>query len=214
MDLNQISQNTIDRYSTRYNQFGLDIKTLGWGSKEQQYYRFLNTLNASDFTNKSILDIGSGFGDYSNFLNDEKIEIKSYEGWDINSDLIDESNKNKLSDHTFKVFNLSTDNLDDYKNKYNIAVMLGLLNFNLKDEQTNLEYSKLMIKNAFNTVNEVLIVDFLSQKLFSGYPKEDFVFYHDPAQMLEFAFTLSDNVLLKHDYRPIPQKEFMIFIYK
>jgi 2-polyprenyl-3-methyl-5-hydroxy-6-metoxy-1,4-benzoquinol methylase len=214
MDLNQISQSTIDRYSRRYNQFGLDIKTLGWGSTEQQHYRFLNTLSASDFTNKTILDIGCGFGDYANFLDQEKLKIKSYDGWDLNSDLIDESNKNKSSNSTFNVFNLSTDNLDDHKDKYDIAVMLGLLNFNLKSQQTNLEYSKLMIKKAFDVVKEVLIVDFLSENLFPGYPKEDFVFYHNPAQILDFALTLSEKVLLKHDYKPIPQKEFMLYIYK
>jgi len=32
--------------------------------------------------------------------------------------------------------------------------------------------------------------------------------------MLDFALALSPNVVLKHNYAPIPQKEFMLFIYK
>ena len=92
--------------------------------------------------------------------------------------------------------------------------MLGVLNFNLKDKANNLEYSKLAITNAFSHVDETLIVDFLSSKLTSEYPKEDFVFYHNPIDMLEFALTLTDNVKLIHNYMPIPQKEFMLILSK
>ena len=60
----------------------------------------------------------------------------------------------------------------------------------------------------------LLIVDFLSFKTTSDYKKEDFVFYHKPDEILKFALSLSENVVLKHNYAPIPQKEFMLFIYK
>ena len=92
--------------------------------------------------------------------------------------------------------------------------MLGLLNFNLGSPYVNLEYSKMMLKNAFTVVNHVLIVDFISTKLYSGYPPEDFIYYHNPGQVVDFALDLSDNVELKHNYAPIPQKEFMLYIYK
>jgi len=63
-------------------------------------------------------------------------------------------------------------------------------------------------------VRELLVVDFLSLQYAPNYPKEDFVFYHDPLKMLEFAFELTPNVLLKHNYAPIPQREFMLYLYK
>jgi hypothetical protein len=92
--------------------------------------------------------------------------------------------------------------------------MLGLLNLNFHEDFDNLTYSKLMITNAFSAVNELLIVDFLSNRLTPDYPKEDFVFYHDPAKMLDFALTLTPNVVLKHNYAPIPQREFLLALYK
>ena len=92
--------------------------------------------------------------------------------------------------------------------------MFGVLNFNLKEKMDNLEYSKKFITKAFDLVNDVLIVDFISTNVISEYPKEDFIYYHSPLQMLEFAFSLSNNVVLKHNYAAIPQKEFMLFIYK
>ena len=67
---------------------------------------------------------------------------------------------------------------------------------------------------TFSHIDETLIVDFLSTNLTSDYPKEDFVFYHDPQEILEFALTLTDNVKLVHDYLPIPQKEFILILSK
>ena len=92
--------------------------------------------------------------------------------------------------------------------------MLGLLNLNFHGKVDNYDYSYQLIGNAFQYANEVLIVDFISERTIDTYPKEDFIFYHNPIKILEFAFSLSPKVVLKHDYAPIPQKEFMLFIYK
>lgn len=209
----EISNQTIERYSIRYKQMGHNIKTLGWGTKEQQEYRFIQTLDSNiKFNDKSILDIGCGFGDYLDFIVKNKIDIDRYIGYDMNLDLINEAKKNhSTSFSTFHVENI----LDtEKKDIADIGVMLGVLNFNLKDKMDNLEYSKLFIKKAFDMVKYVLIVDFLSTNLTKNYKKENFVFYHNPIEMLKFAFSLSDNVVLKHNYAPIPQKEFMLFIFK
>ena len=216
--MKDISLNTIKRYSDRFYKLGKDVKTLGWGSTEQQEYRFSQTLlNGIEFNEKSILDIGCGFGDYLHFLMrnfNQKEILGSYSGYDINPDLIQEAKKNVPGglEVNFEV-------VDILKNKStvpiaNIGVMLGVLNFNLKDQADNLAYSKQAIANAFSHIDETLIVDFLSTNLTSDYPKEDFVFYHDPQEILEFALTLTDNVKLVHDYLPIPQKEFILILSK
>jgi len=92
--------------------------------------------------------------------------------------------------------------------------MLGVLNLNFHDKVDNYEYTMEFIRKTFSLSKKLLIVDFLSDRLVPNYPKEDFVFYHDPLKMLEFALSLTNNVILKHDYKPIPQKEFMLFLYK
>ena len=213
--LNKISSQTIKRYSKRYNKLGYNVKTLGWGSDEQQEYRFTQTLYAN-LNQKTILDIGCGFGDYYSFIKKNKIGIKKYIGLDINTDLIDEAKKIHKTDKitSFKVCNIIDDTSNTDKPKADIGVMLGVLNFNLKNSFNNYDYSKLIIKKAFDMVSHLLIVDFLSEYRTKSYPKEDFVFYHDPVKMFQFALTLSDNIILKHNYMPIPQKEFMLFIYK
>ncbi len=214
--IEEISKSMIERYSNRYNQMGYDVKTLGWGSKEQQEYRFRQAINSINFDQpKSILDIGCGFGDLFALLLADKKPINKFIGWDINPDLIGEANKIWKSievTNEFSVVNLANHVCE--KPLADIGFMFGVLNLNLKDNFDNYAYSKLFIENAFSAVKEVLVVDFLSTHLTPDYPKEDFVFYHDPIKMLEFAFTLTPNVVLKHNYAPIPQKEFTLFLYK
>lgn len=214
MDLQKISAETIKRYSDRYNTLGKNIRTLGWGSEEQQVYRFSQSLSEVNIAGKSVLDIGCGFADYYRFLTGSGVVPASYTGWDSNANFIDEAGA-EHSNCSFDVVDISSEKLlEPYKESVDIGVMFGLLNYNLKSDELNLAYSKMMVTNAFSLVKEVLVVDFLSSNVYSGYPKEDFIYYHDPIEMLKFAFSMSPNVVLKHNYAPIPQKEFMLFIYK
>ena len=92
--------------------------------------------------------------------------------------------------------------------------MIGVLNLNFKGKIDNLEFTKRMISNALTYVDEILLVDFISSHVTKDYPREDFIFYHDPTEILNFALGLSNNISLIHNYSPIPQKEFLICIHK
>lgn len=214
-DYSQVSNAAVTRYDERFGKLGNDVRTLGWGSKDQQLYRFQQTLAAvPDFSGKGILDIGCGFADYAHFLS-KRFNGFSYTGWDINDNLIAEAQKAFAGNPNIK---LEKEDLAENKQrspKADIVVMLGLLNFNLaKQGLDNLTYSRHMLKNAFQLTTSVLVVDFLSTVLTPDYPAEDFVYYHDPAKALNLALELTPKVVLKHDYMPIPQTEFMLFLYK
>jgi len=208
-DLKQISKSTIDRYSERYKKLGRDVKTLGWGSDEQQRYRFNQVFRVLNLDGKHVLDIGCGFGDFYTLCSELDYKLCHYTGWDINPDLINEA-KNQNKECSFDVVNIAESKI--LSPVADVGVMLGVLNLNFKDKFNNLEFSKMMIANAFSTVSETLVVDFLSAKRIKEYPPEDFVYYHDPSEMLSFALSLTPNVRLFHDYAPIPQKEFMLVL--
>ncbi len=208
-----ISRSTIDRYSKRYSELGIDVKSLGWGSTEQQIYRFQQVQRIVDCTGRSILDIGCGFGDLKNFFFRANIEISSYLGWDINPDLIKAAKKiHKDSNKDFLVKNLLEESLETPL--ANIGIMLGLLNFNYNNRDNNMDFTKEMLSHAFSSIDQCLVVDFLSSNLNPSYPREDCIFYHDPTEILDYAFSLTSNVRLYHDYAPIPQKEFAIVLTK
>lgn len=207
----EISKSTVRRYSKRFKSLGYNVRTLGWGTEEQQQYRFEQVVCAVDVNDKSVLDIGCGFGDLKTYCDEVKQTPSSYIGWDINPDLIDTASL-RHADAKFYVVDLI--NNADFIPTAQVGVMLGLLNFNLKGVHDNIDYSRKMILNAFKCVTETLVIDFLSTNKTPDYPSEDFVYYHDPAEMLRFALELTPNVKLLHDYSPIPQKEFMLILSK
>jgi SAM-dependent methyltransferase len=214
--IREISANTVSRYSARFARLGYDVKSLGWGSVEQQRYRFEQTLTFPElFSGRSILDIGCGFGDYLDYLDEGVLPFRDYLGLDINPDLIGEAEKRHAgrANARFEVRNLLAEDAV-HTPVADVGVMLGLLNFRLGEGVANLAYSRMVMERAFAMVGEVLVVDFLSARLTSSYPREDFVYYHEPADALGMALELADEVILKHDYLPIPQREFMIFLKK
>lgn len=207
--LQNIAKSTVERYSQRYKKLGRHVHTLGWGSEEQQRARFAQALNVVSTDKKHILDIGCGFGDFLLSCKDKGHKPASYRGWDINPDLISEAKK-QHPESNFEVLNLAK--REELTPVAEVGVMLGVLNLNFKKEYDNLAFSKMMIERAFSSVSETLVVDFLSSYRTEGYPEEDFVFYHDPAEMLKYGLGLTPNVRLFHDYAPIPQKEFMMVL--
>ena len=213
-NLKNISNNMIKRYSDRYDELGYDVKTLGWGSREQQYQRFNDILDIGLLlNNKTLLDIGCGFGDFYTCLKRKSINFDHYTGVDINPDLINEAKSiNKFEkDCNFRVYNIL-----DFKNlqSVDVAFLIGVLNLNLKNKADNYDYSFKIIKNAFDLVTESLVINLLDDNLTPEYPKEDFVFYHNDIKMTDFASTLTNKFKIKYSSNPIPQKEFNLILYK
>ena len=71
MESNIFSNQEISKINKRYNarliKHGCSPKTLGWSGKKQQIKRFEKFNSILNFQNKSILDIGCGFGDFYSY---------------------------------------------------------------------------------------------------------------------------------------------------
>jgi len=208
MNLKQVEFDTIERYNKRFIEFGINPKTLGWSDSETQLIRFDTLTKYLDLNNKSILDIGCGFGDLLHYL-DNRIKILSYTGIDINKLFIDICN-DRYDDKrfNFKTANILTDILDL---KADISVAFGLLNYKIDD---NLEYVEKFIERAWDLTNENLILDFLSSMINPNYPIESNVFYYNICDILDICFQFTNNLIMIHNYEPIPQKEFMVILNK
>lgn len=210
--MRRLEQEMVKRYSERYKIHKYSPKTLGWDTKENMRKRFEAILSTTDFNNKIVLDIGCGFGDLLGTMMEKRIKIKDYIGWDINEDLLAEARR-RFPGRRFEKKNIL---VDPYERAVaDVSVMAGLLNLNLKDWGIdNYAYAQEMIRKAFETCTHTLIVDMLSSYTTPTYPKEDFVFYYEPEKMFTFAKSLTNHVVLKNDYAPIPQYEFMLVIRK
>lgn len=208
-EIKKIQEDAINRYSERYNRLGVVPQALGWGRKEDQIERFNSLIKNIDFNNKRVLDIGCGFADFYVFLLEHDIKCK-YVGIDIIPEFV-EYCKKQFPECEFYQKNVLLDR--DSIDRADIVISLGTLNFKLGTVD-NIEYTKEFMENSYSLANEMLVLDFLSTKLTSNYPKEEFVYYHSPNIIVDMAFDLSDNIQLVHNYKPIPQKEFMIYIGK
>lgn len=209
--LRNLDNQQVKRYSARLRQFGPDPRTLGWDCSESQAARFKVASRSISFKGRSVLDIGCGLADFSDFLHrDSEVTPRSYFGIDINPDLIEVCRQRRPTD-TFEVRNILSQPYGE--EHWDIVTMFGLLNLRFT-EFSNEEYAREFIAEAFRICGEALIVDMLSAKIDAAYPPEDFVCYYQPMAMLDFALGLTPHVTLLHDYPSIPQREFMLVLRK
>lgn len=204
MDLsNEDIEEIKERYSKRYKQFGYSPKTLGW-DKGKQAIRFSILTSQIDLTNKSVLDIGCGFGDL-NLILKKKFKNYKYTGIDIVNDLIEAGKKIYYQNN---IGFITDDFLQfDFSIKYDYIIASGIFNFKIKNKK-NYAFIENVIKKALNICNEGLAFDFLSDKVDFKY---EHTFHSSPEKILEIAYKYSKNIVLRNDYMPF---EFSIFIFK
>lgn len=204
-----IEKQALERYANRFRELGETPRALGWGCKEDQLERFEAMYQNVDFNGKTVMDIGCGFANWYEYMLSKGVTC-NYIGVDIVPDFLDVCQK-KYPEATFIRANimLGTEGLPEA----DIILTNGTLNFK-QSQIDNFEYTKDFVEIAFNHAKEMLIFDFLSTKLTPSYPREDQVYYHDPKQVIDLAFGYTDNIKLVHNYKPIPQKEGMIILYK
>ena len=199
-----------ERYSTRLAKEGVGPLALGWDSTTTQRARFQAVMDLVDLEGLEVADIGCGFSDFYAYVLERGVRPLAYLGVDINEDLLAISAE-RFPEAQHEQRNILTTPYDH--EIVDVAVMNGVLNLRLHDVD-NYVYSNRMIENAFAMVRKALVVDFLSEHRTPEYPYADFVFYHKPERRIGVAAELTNDFALKHDYAPIPQKEFMLVLRK
>ena len=194
-------KNNIERYNKRFEEFGYSPKSLGWG-KGKQDIRFDILTSLYNCTNKTVLDIGCGFGDLNKTLT-QKFGTYNYIGCDLCEKLIEEGKKH-YPNSKFYIGNFLE---MDLKEDIDWAVASGPFN-HIFEKTDNYEFIENMMKKAFDTVKDGFAFDFISDKVDFKAPE---IFYSSPEKILSFAYKLSRNVVLRSDYMPF---EFSVFVFK
>ena len=91
VDLSKVSK----LYSDNIKAFGIDAKSVGWGTKEKQDLRFEKLMDVvldrdSAF---SINELGCGYGGLIKFCEAQKIQILEYFGYDLSVEMINAAKK-------------------------------------------------------------------------------------------------------------------------
>lgn len=189
-------------YETRFSEYGYDPRTLGW-YKGKQKMRFSILTERFDLSDKSILDIGCGFGDLNCFLKD-RCTSYAYTGVDCVESLIAEAEKRHHNENAeFHLGNF----LELELGEFDYIVASGIFNFKL-DNEDNYEYTKKVMEKCWRTSRHGVALDFLSDKV--DFIKYEQTFHSNPSVILDFAFGLTRNVVLRNDYAPF---EFSVIMF-
>jgi SAM-dependent methyltransferase len=193
----------IDRYTTRYEKYGYDPRSLGW-ERENQEVRFEVLTSQYKLSNRNILDIGCGFGDLNNYLKNKESDYR-YFGIDLVEPFIEEAKKLQTEENVqFKKANI----LEFHpKELFDYAIASGIFNYQLSDG-LNYEYIEEVMHKTLDITKDGLAFDFLSDKVDF---KDNKLFYNNSEKILNLALRFSRNIVLRSDYMPF---EFSIFIFK
>jgi SAM-dependent methyltransferase len=200
--MNKIQKKAILEYYTKLvEKHGYDPRSVGWGSKKgKQSIRYHILTEIGDLTNSTVLDIGCGFGDFYGYLKYQKKNIQ-YFGIDINPKLI-EIAKKVYPNANFQVRDFQE---EIFKRKFDWVFFSGI-----STSQTCCSYRLIsdVMKEMFRICKKGLAMNFVGGVL--DY-KTNNIFYSEPEKIYEITRSISNRVVIRHDYFPY---EFTVYVYK
>ena len=198
-----MTKNTKNSYQSSYKKYGTGPRALKWRSEKAARQRYEQIVADINFNKKSILDVGSGFGDIAAHIA-KKSDTFTYTGIDLVPEFVKEAKK-KYSKHNFLVGDYFKQPL---KKKFDIVICCGALNGNYKD---NLGFRKKAIKTMFNHTKECLVFNMSGRHPKPKTARLSNVWFADSKSIFNYCKTLSGRVLLKEDYH---SNDFTIVMFK
>jgi trans-aconitate methyltransferase len=186
-------------YNSQIKSHGINTpQALSWISDETQKIRFKTLTEIGDLNNKSILDVGCGFGDLYQYLLDHYHGF-SYTGIDILLKMVETAKKN------FPLTKFIEMNYLQFQPKrFDYIMASGSLSFVVEDYK-NVYFS--MIKKMYIDSKIGVAFNMLNQ----SYHKQDETFAsYSPSEIKEFCLGLTEKVVLLEDYL---QGDFTVYLY-
>jgi len=189
----------IARYEDRYNKYGYDIRTLGWGSFESQQLRFKILTEIGDLRGRYVCDLGCGFGDLFPFL-DEHFKGVRYHGIDISQKLVYEA-KIRYPKASFEVLDIMEKSPIE---KFDYILSSGAMNLKIEENE---KYICGMMSRMMEFAKIGISLNFLST--YVDYMQKD-IFHFAPEKAFSLGKKITRFVTLRHDY---PLYEFTLYLY-
>lgn len=197
-----------DFYTKQVKLFGPnDNKSISWSSRANQTIRFKVLSEVANLEGKQILDVGSGLGDLSGFLQNKHIKYTGVElSWE----------QGKTSREKYGNIEIIHANFFDYTfhKKYDYVLCSGA--FNCKHENHR-DYLYNAIRKMFSLAKSGVAFNLPSNM--GPWVNQDSsigeqgieIAYVDPTEIFTFCKSLAQKVILRHDYLP---HDFSIYLYK
>lgn len=187
-------------YESLIAEHGHHPRSCDYGRPESQQTKFEVLSEISDYSGKSILDVGCGFADFIPFL-EGKFKGISYHGVDITPSMA-KAAAERHPDHRIECRDILS---APPKQQYDLVTSNGI--FYLAGENAR-DFMHKMVTHMFSLATEAVAFNTLSTWADFMNDKE---FYADPAETLEFCKSLTPKVTLRHDYM---NHDFTVYLYK
>jgi trans-aconitate methyltransferase len=187
-------------YDRLVDTYGHDPRAVDASSNESLRVRYSVLSEVGDMTGKSVLEVGCGFGDLGVFLG-TRYERVRYHGIDISRRMIEEGRRlhPALKLDVGTAFGLST------PATYDFVVAQGIFYLLRDDPATR---TRELLQQMFALASEAVAVTTLSAWAEAQHPQE---FRIEPGAALELGHSLSQSVVLRHDYHP---GDLALYVYK
>lgn len=183
--------------------FGHNDARVVWNSRESQESRFEVLAQVGQLDGASILDVGCGLGDLSEYLRTRGVANLSYLGIDINDDMLAAARR-KYPNATFERRDLLACPLEN--DRFDFVFGSGIFNMVIPN-WAQVTFGTL--RRMYDCARKAVAVNFLSRLSGNANPAAR---YSLPSEILAFLERqLSGRFVLRHDYR---KNDFTVFIYK
>ena len=183
--------NIKDLYNNKLDQFGKnDYRSLNWGDKEgtSAKARYEQMSNHYDWNNKSVFEIGCGWGSFFDF----NYRCEYYHGIDINENFIKIANNNYDYKKNVK-FEVKDILKCHYNKKYDVAISTGVAGNRGGPAWHPQMLHKFLTK--LSNISKVSLINFPSTW---ATIRTEMVEYFSPEQVLSQALQITQNVELIH----------------
>jgi SAM-dependent methyltransferase len=190
----QIMKASNQVYNKSARQHKINSNAVLWSDPQTQYLRFAELIKYLDLggTDKTILDVGCGNGEFYKFLNFMGFRGQ-YTGYDIN-DLLLKQARQQFSHINVQHVDILSDKISK---RFDYVVMSGLFNLNMG--QTSAWVHE-FINKIFLLCKEVTVFNAITTQVNHNSEK---MFYLDPAETFSFCIRhLSPRVTLAHHHLP------------
>jgi len=188
-----------DFHDSLFARHGGGDASLGWQSRESQQARFNAVLSCGDLDGRSVLDVGCGFGDLASVLK-ARAPGALYTGWDINPHFVERC-RIQAPELTFEQRNIL---VDPPETPFDVVVSVGPINIELGNNE---DLMRRFLKVMYKSCSSHCVMSMASRE--SRNHGRGF-HYYDPCKMLDFCFSVTRNVVLRHDYHP---SDFCVFLF-
>ena len=201
----QPEMETVRFYESRVRRYGYGYRALGFGRRSSQSRRFAAAVAIGDLHGKRVLDMGCGFGDLLAWLHERGVRPQ-YTGVDISAPMVERCQQRFAGrdDARFEIGDALTW-LPERCERFDYVIASGIFGYASPDAQKRVRPT---MERLFEMSRIGLSVNFLSR---SAATRSAERLYVRPADVLDYALTLTPSVRLDHTYMP---NDFTLSLYR